>query len=306
MYPGRTASPLPKYHRRGGSGSSTRVVRQVHAPPHIGHLRSNSASSAHSLTSSRPGSIYEFSESENRQNSSPHRPLGRRSLEESQTPRRSHAQTAFVARKRETPFGHPNSNSGSGGGYLSSLGRSSWKKSWGHEPPGWQNRASYSAIEVLAISPPVEVAQGIRDVFSGRASLTLGDESDWVDEDEDGPGFAGGLGQMPIPTNVGTSASAQTAYAPTFTPRPPEVPMLSPAPRGHAGRAGGKRGGVAIAIPTGARARSKAGRSPMGRTSPVPDSSFEQAEQQRSGRRQLPASRSGPATIQEDDEGEEE
>lgn len=298
MHPGRTASPLPKYHRRGGSGSSTRVVRQVHAPS---HLRSNSASSVHSLTSSRPASIYELSESESRRNSSPNRPLGRRSIDDNQTPRRAHGQTAFVARKRETPFAHPTSSSS---GYLSSLGRSSWKKSWGQEPPGWQTRASYSAIEVLDISPPVEGApQGIRDVFSGRASLTLGDESDWVDEDDDGPGFAGGLGQMP--SHAGLSMGAQSTYTTPLVQRP-QVPLLSPAPRGHAGRAAGKRGNAPGLGTASGRTRSKGGRSPMGRTSPLPESSFEQAEQQRSGRRPLPASRSGPATIQEDDEGEEE
>ena len=299
MHPGRTASPLPKYHRRGGSGSSTRVVRQVHAPS---HLRSNSASSVHSLTSSRPGSIYELSENESRRNSSPNRPIGRRSIDDGQTPRRAHGQTSFVARKRETPFGHPSSSSS---GYLSSLGRSSWKKSWGQEPPGWQTRASYSAIEVLDISPPVEGApQGIRDVFSGRTSLNLGDESDWVDEDDDAPGFAGGLGQMP--SHAGTSIGAQSAFTTPLVQRAPEVPMLSPPPRGHVGRAAGKRGNATALGTASGRSRSKGGRSPMGRTSPLPESSFEQAEQQRGGRRQLPASRSGPATIQEDDEGEEE
>lgn len=298
MHPGRTASPLPKYHRRGGSGSSTRVVRQVHAPS---HLRSNSASSVHSLTSSRPASVYELSENESRRNSSPNRPFGRRSIDDNQTPRRTHGQTAFVARKRETPFAHPSSSSG----YLSSLGRSSWKKSWGQEPPGWQTRASYSAIEVLDISPPVEGApQGIRDVFSGRTSLNLGDESDWVDEDDDTPGFAGGLGQMP--SHASTSIVAQSAFTTPLVQRVPEVPTLSPPPRGHAGRAAGKRGNATGLGAASGRTRSKGGRSPMGRTSPLPESSFEQAEQQRGGRRQLPASRSGPATIQEDDEGEEE
>ena len=34
----------------------------------------------------------------------------------------------------------------------------------------------------------------IRDVFSGKQSLSLGDESDWIDEDDDVPAFAGGLG----------------------------------------------------------------------------------------------------------------
>lgn len=295
----RTASPLPKYHRRGGSGSSTRVVRQVHASS---HLRSNSASSVHSLTSSRPASIYEVSENEHRRNSSPIRPLGRWSIDDNQTPRRTHGQTAFVARKRETPFAHPSS---SNSGYLSSMGRSSWKKSWGQEPPGWQTRASYSAIEVLDISPAAEGApQGIRDVFSGRTSLTIGDESDWVDEDDDGPGFVGGLGQMP--SHASSSMVTQATYTAPLVQRVPEVPMLSPAPRGHVGRAGGKRGNAAGLGNVSGRTRGKGGRSPMGRTSPVPESSFEQAEQQRSGRRQLPASRSGPATIQEDDEGEEE
>lgn len=48
----RTASPMQKYHRRGGSGSSTtRVVRQVQTTPRPPHVRSNSAtSSIHSLT----------------------------------------------------------------------------------------------------------------------------------------------------------------------------------------------------------------------------------------------------------------
>ncbi|TFY69360.1 hypothetical protein EVJ58_g468 [Rhodofomes roseus] len=133
------------------------------SPGYTDVTRRRSDASRRSFGSHTPNSERE-DESESRRNSSPNRPPGRRSLEESQTPRRQHAPTSFVARKRETPFGHPNS---SGTGYLSSLGRSSWKKSWGHEPPGWQNRAAYSAIEVLAVSPPVDGAQGIRDVFSG-------------------------------------------------------------------------------------------------------------------------------------------
>ncbi|CCM04349.1 uncharacterized protein FIBRA_06521 [Fibroporia radiculosa] len=294
MHPGRTASPLSKYHRRAGSGSSTRVVRQA---PHIAHLRSNSASSAHSLASSRPGSLYDLSESDSRRNNSPHKSYSRRSLEE--TPRRNHTPTTFVAHKRQTPFSNPSGSNS----YLNSLGRSSWKKSWGLEPPGWQTRSAYSAIEVLSISPPPDSQQGIRDVFSRRQSLSMGDESDWVDEDDDVAGYAGGLGQMP------TSAASAS---PTFAHQP-DPPLLSPPPRGHGMRSGVSKRSTASAGLTavgaaGRGTRSKGGRSPGGRSSPLPNETFEQPEQ-RGGRRQLPPGRSGPAfrhPIQEEDEGEEE
>ncbi|KAG6370297.1 hypothetical protein JVT61DRAFT_12248 [Boletus reticuloceps] len=67
----------------------------------------------------------------------------------------------------------------------------SWKESWGHEPPGWQSRSTHPPIEVPVISP----APDIRDVFSGgRQTMSMGDESDWADEDEGIPEFAGGIG----------------------------------------------------------------------------------------------------------------
>ncbi|KIP11296.1 hypothetical protein PHLGIDRAFT_83742, partial [Phlebiopsis gigantea 11061_1 CR5-6] len=65
-YIGRS-SPLPKYHRKAGSSSSTRVVRQIPGSTSAykqSHLRSNSASSNHSLASSRHGSLYDVSEAE--------------------------------------------------------------------------------------------------------------------------------------------------------------------------------------------------------------------------------------------------
>ncbi|PCH38943.1 Pkinase-domain-containing protein [Wolfiporia cocos MD-104 SS10] len=304
LYPGRTNSPLPnRLHNRGGSGSSTRVVRQIHTPA-LSHLRSNSTSSAHSMTSSRPGSFYEQSESDSRRNSSPSKRSRRRSGDEAA--RRVHSTTSFVAQKRQTPFANP------GSGYLNSLGRSSWKKSWGLEPPGWQTRAAYSAIEVLAISPPVDGQQGIRDVFAGSSTgrPSLGDESDWVDEDDDGPifGYAGGLGQMPHPAlSVNTGVGPGTSYSHSQVHA--DVPVLSPAPRGSAAR--GKRTGLSPVSMSGRNARGKAGRSPGERSSPLPQSeSFEPVEQQqRIGRRQLPNGRAGPAfrqAIQEEDEGEEE
>ncbi|KAI0746748.1 hypothetical protein C8Q80DRAFT_1345139 [Daedaleopsis nitida] len=300
MYVGRTASPLPKNHRRAGSGSSTRVVRQIQMTPSgsgkASHLRSNSASSAHSLQSSRPGSLYDLSETDSRRNSSPHKAMLRRSLDE--TPRRGHSPATFVAQKRQTPFSNPN-----GSGYLNSLGRSSWKKSWGLEPPGWQTRTAHPAVEVLAIYPP-EVP-GIRDVFSGRQSLSMGDESDWVDEEEESPAYVGGLGQMPS-----SASSAVTTFAQA------ETPLLTPPPRSAPPRTGpgGSSSTAKRSAPTigslsvgnvGSRAgRGKANRSPAGRSSPLPsETGFEAG-----GRRQLPNGRAGPAFrgIMEEDEGEEE
>ncbi|KAI0795053.1 hypothetical protein C8Q75DRAFT_748694 [Abortiporus biennis] len=290
----RTSSPLPKYHRRAGSGSSTRVVRQM--TPSISkqsHLRSNSASSNQSLTSSRRNSLYELSESEGLRTGSPFRSSSRLSFDE--TPRRS----KFVAQKRQTPFSHPAENS-----YLNSLGRSSWKKSWGMEPPSWQTRSSYPvAIEVLAISPEGS-STGLRDVFSGngRHSLSMGDESDWIDEDDDVSGFVGGLGQMP------SSASSISSPEPTMISPPLRSTFLRQPPSS-------KRNAASSLTPvsTGGRnSRTKTGgRSPAGRSSPLPnENTFETSSESRGGgRRQIPTGRSGPAfrqAIQEEDEDEEE
>lgn len=287
----RTSSPLPKYHhRRHGSSSSTRVVRQIPSTlvntsrPH--HNRTNSAtSSVHSLTSSRPTSFYEVSESEGTRTNSPFKSYPSRHSDDS-TPRR--VAGTFIAQKRLTPFTSPHSSS--------SVGRTSWKKSWGNEPPGWQSRSTHLPVEVLVISP----APDIRDVFSagGRQSLSLGDESDWVDEDDDVPEFAGGLGQMP--------AGSSNSKANVFLPSEKSTPVVLSPPRNHH-----SRGRTAKTRTTGVgRGRAKGGQSPVGRISPAPsqsESTYE-APETRGGRWQLPSVR-GPAfrhAIQEEDEGEEE
>ncbi|THH26777.1 hypothetical protein EUX98_g7419 [Antrodiella citrinella] len=282
IYAGRTSSPLPKYHHRAGSGSSTRVVRQIQPSTSSGkggsHLRSNSTSSNHSLASSRHGSFYELSESEGRR-ASPNKTPSRGSFDE--TPRRA---ATFVAQKRQTPFAHPISTS-----YLSSLGRSSWKKSWGMEPPGWQTRTAHPAmVEVLAVS---DGAGGIRDVFTGRQSI--GDESDWVDEDDDMGGYVGGLGQM------ATSVSAPSYVQSVDSPMMPSMPKHSMGISSRTGSSSKHSGGVNTRQGRG----KSGGRSPAGRSSPLPgDGAFDA-----SGRRsQLPAGRTGPAAIQEEDEDEEE
>ncbi|KAJ7750396.1 Pkinase-domain-containing protein [Mycena maculata] len=324
----RTQSPMQKYHRRTGSGGSTRVVRHVQTttittapvsgrPP---HARSNSgASSTHSPTSSRPTSFYELPQLQRsnsdvegyrtgspfKSNSRPHsRARGSSGGDDS---RRGYTttttSTTFVAQKRTGAFTSPNFNG--------SLGRTSWKKSWGLEPPGWQSRSTHLPIEVLAMSPVSDVTS-IRDVFSGGGrhglglgavgTSSMGDESDWVDEDDDIPAFAGGLGQM------ATSMSGSSSHYPSSTV---ETVTLSPPPRGHrpnkrttnrsggAGAAGSSGGGSG-----GSRQGSKAGHSPSVSTTPLPTESL--YETVGTGRRQLPAHSGRAPAIQEEDEGEEE
>ncbi|KAJ8689772.1 hypothetical protein PTI98_012639 [Pleurotus ostreatus] len=283
----RGASPMSKYHRRAGSGgsSTTRVVRQIHSnrPPHV---RSNSTtSSIHSPASSRPASWYDPSDVDMPRTASPMKASSRR-LPEDGGSRRYGSSTKFIAQKRQAPFMSP------GASYSGSIGRSSWKKSWGLEPPGWQTRTTHIPVEVLTISPTPD-GSGFRDVITGRHSLNLGDESDWVDEDDDLPAFAGGLGQMPTSLAMANSAFAQSMAEPVVT--------LSPAPKGH--RNTGKRnnnrnnaGGL----------RPKTGHSPVERVSPIP---MDNQIEPRGGRRQLPG-RAGPSfrgnVIQEVDEDEEE
>jgi len=180
--------------------------------------------------------------------------------------------------------------------YGPSIGRSGWKKSWGIEPPGWQSR---TAIEVLSVSPPGE-SMSIRDVFSGKQTANLGDESDWVDEDDDFPSFAGGLGQMGAMA-LGMVAQQRDSKANTVT--------LSPAPRSHRASKRTARNTGISSVGIGGALRQKGGHSPAERASPLaPDAGYEPSET-RTGRRQLPTARSGPAfkhAIQEEDEEEEE
>ena len=160
---------------------------------------------------------------------------------------------------------------------------------------------------MLAVYPPD--VPGIRDVFSGRQSLSVGEEDDWVDEDDESPSYVGGLGQMP--------SSASSAIT-TFTQA--ESPLLSPPPRSAPARTGGgssstKRGPSEMGrlmvgnVPSRAT-RNKANRSPAGRSSPLPTESVFDVTvgEQRGGRRQLPNGRAGLAFrgIQEEDEDEEE
>ena len=294
----RASSPMQKFHRRAGSGSSTRVVRQVVPTSRTLHVRSNSAtSSLYSPPSSRPTSFYEPSETEgsgnlNSRTASPYRSR-RRSTDDNSiaSSRRSGPVIAstFVAQKRQGAFSSP--------AHGNTIGRSSWKKSWGIEPPGWSSRTAHLPIEVIDILPSNEPIS-IRDVFSGKANAAAGDDSDWVDEDDDIPALAGGLGQMG--TSLSMSSTSSSQHLLQVEPQPI---TLSPAPRGQRSKRNNNR------VSSGSGGRSKPGHSPALKSSPLPVETVYDSTETRSGRRQLPAGRSGPAfrhAIQEEDEGEEE
>jgi len=300
----RTASPLQQYHRRAGSGSSTKVVRQiktVHA-----HIRTGSAaSSVHSMASSRPNSYHEGL-SENEMGGRTGSPSRYRPGQSSEDRLATFNSTVLVAQKKQSPFG-----SHRGHGIYASGGRSSWKKAWGIEPPGWSTRSIQSPIEDL--SDTGVGGTDFRDVFSSRPSLNLGDDSDWVDEDDDPPAYLGGLGQL---TSQSSKQRGPVSGGPTGSPAPSrkELPLFGPTGRTR--------------IPQNQKQRVV--RSPG--LAPTPDFSWGTSKQSSSsgaastlvtqevlstsdtvgsrGRRQLPAARNGPAfrghAIQEEDEDEGE
>lgn len=295
----------PYHHRRAGSGSSTRVVRSpAQSAPRATHLRSNSTtSSAYSLPSSRRGSFYEQSENEAQRTGSPFRPHSRNTLDE--TPRRGqpHGNTTFVAQKRQTPFQPPLLT-----GSTSTSSRSSWKKSWGLEPPGWQTRTARFPVEVLSVSPAGDsTSTGLRDVFTGRPSLSPDDDDEWVDVDDE-PGYLGGVGQTP--TIVSSFSGAGSGVSPVdsiFGGSPfVESPVMLAAARGRAS-ARSQKGTRAGKVSSN---RTKPGTPPIGRQSPLPgEVNSDSVPETRGGRRQLPNARPGLAfkhAIQEEDEEEGE
>lgn len=284
----RAASPLNKAHYRAGSSSSTRAIRHArHSKGSVStgrprHVRSNSTTS--SIQSSRPGSFYDASDNDGMRGGSPHSYFHRSPDE---TPKRSNSY------KMRRAHGAASLNK--------SVSHLSWKKSWGQEPPGWQSRSAQFPVEVLAISPASEVQTAIRDVFAaGRPSINLGDESDWVDEDDDFPPFAGGLGQMGSANKSGP-ANAKHSFE--------HVPQMSPTTRNFRGGPGNRKRG------RNRGSRSKTGQSPTGMNMnmPLPNNDTFDAPKEipdsRLNRRNLPSGRSpafrGPAKIVEEEEEEE-
>ncbi|KAG9091449.1 hypothetical protein FRC06_000559 [Ceratobasidium sp. 370] len=173
----RTQSPLQQYHRRVGSGSSTKVVRQVKTVQ-TRHGRSGSAaSSIRSVPNSRPTSFHEALAMVDSD-------AVATSYSNSPEPRRAqYNTTSFVAQKKPVTY--------------AGVARTSWKKSWGSEPPGWSSKAVAHAPPRESESPSSTSTSGkanLRDVFTGRPSLSPDDEDEWTDEDE----FLGGFGQNRI------------------------------------------------------------------------------------------------------------
>ena len=287
---------MTKYHRRNGSSSSAKVRSGKHSADGISrpyHVRSNSAASSVSRHSSRPPSLYEFSENEGFRTASPMLSArSRRSFDD--TPRKGAHSASAMHRKQHGMYASPSMSS------YASLGRTSWKKAWGKEPPGWQSRSTRMPIEILSISP--DHSTNLRDVFTGRQSLNMGDDEDWIDEDDDVTAFVGGLGQQ--------TSSARSSMA------IPEQPLLlSPPPRNKSNRNTKRAGKTSETSANSNRAagRSKPGTSPVLTTISLPDAlSYETptgSNDPRVGRRQLPTGRAGPAfrhPIQEEDEGEED
>ncbi|QRW12756.1 hypothetical protein RhiLY_11755 [Ceratobasidium sp. AG-Ba] len=169
-----TQSPLQQYHRRAGSGSSTKVVRQVKTVQ-TRHGRSGSAaSSIRSVPNSRPTSFHEaFSALDSDAVAT--------SYSNSPEPRRAqYTTTNFVAQKKPVTY--------------AGVARTSWRKSWGTEPPGWSSKVIAHAPPRESESPSSTSTSGkanLRDVFTGRPSLSPDDEDEWTDEEE----FLGGFGQ---------------------------------------------------------------------------------------------------------------
>lgn len=199
----RTRQPTsPMFHRRLGSGSSSRVVRQVHLAHNRNHSQASSARSSRRGSLDVPGVTASSPEMLDL--------VDRLGGERSITPSRERKQgtTVFVAHKQSNVFGAPSAR-------LATIGRTSWKKSWGIEPPSWQSRAAHAPVETF--SDPGH-GGSLRDVFSGRQSLDPNDEDEWEDEDDDMAAFVGGLGQLPaisIPGMTSSSASTSSGLPPS-------------------------------------------------------------------------------------------
>lgn len=110
--------------------------------------------------------------------------VGMTSYSNSPEPRRAqYTPTSFVAQKKPVTY--------------VGVSRTNWKKSWGSEPPSWSSKVVASAPPRDAESPSstsTSSRANLRDVFTGRPSLSPDDEDDWTDEEE----FLGGFGQNRI------------------------------------------------------------------------------------------------------------
>jgi hypothetical protein len=295
-----TTSPTSgRAHRRVGSGSSqTRVVKhRVKASSSIGKgLSSTSEVPASTPKRGRSGSVSSTRTGGSSVQDEDAEFGGLRTSSPISRPTR----TVIVAQKKHSAYGAPGGSLGYGSN------RSSWKKSWGLEPPGWANRGANQAIivEVLDARPN---KGNVRDVFAGGGKSGVapgtspddGNEDDWSDV-EDESGYAGGLGQTGSVHNVQNIVPAPDSPLMAFTNS----------------KAGRRTKRVPGGVPT---TTSKAGGSPLLSNSALPSTSTSTGNSaigldgiglDRSGsRRQLPGNRPnfrGSAIVEEEEEEEEE
>jgi hypothetical protein len=304
-----TKSPtntVSRHQRRGSGSSQTRVVKQqARKVPSLGTSlaaasetptltskarqgRSNSVSSMQSGGSSALDDEGEFG--------------GRRAASPIGRPTR----TVHLAQKKQSTYGAPSGSIGYGGG------RSSWKKSWGHEPPGWANRATNQSV-VIEILDTRNPKSGIRDVFAGggksgvapgAASPEEGTEDDWSDVDDDVL-YAGGLGQL------GSSHALNNNSGLAGTIITPDSPVMVFSHSNAGRRTKRATGGNLMITPT-----NQSGGSPLPPIVPLPVTPIGQNSvlgmdgmslDRNVSRRQLPPGRSGfrgPAIVEEEEEEE--
>ncbi len=315
----KTASPLQRYHNRRGSNESsgtTTVRRQPRSYTHVAGQRSGSSgsltapmhkrtgsstSSVHSPASSRRTSWY-GAEAEGEMPSTPIRPTTPHAPlpapPEEQTPRRP-AGSIMVAHKKTTPFSGPS-------GSTSNLNRAgtSWKKSWGVEPPGWSSRSTHLPVEISIVSS--DNGTVIRDVISGRHSNSLDDDDEWEDaseEEDEEHVFVGGVGQ----TQVSSRAKRGLPPAPVLRLRRDIMPS-SPTPQAAKRTGRGKTMVTTVntnllPAPPSRQRGGTSGGSPIATNIALPEIVGPVAGS-RATRGQMPPSRA-PA-IQEEEEEEEE
>lgn len=213
------ASPLQNYHRRVGSGSSTKVVRQlkiVNPPSHAAsHMRSPSMASIRSMNSvsSSPSSTVDLP-SLNRSNSGS-----------------AAGDLSYLTRSPDPNFdNHSSDEAGRSSSSLGSYGhtvlvahrpKSALSGGISHSPyhSRAQHRSSWDRSDLTPRAKPV-----LRDVFASKA----GDEDgEWVDEDEGH--YEGGLGQSSTRGSRGGNAS----HSSLVTLPPSSAAAMSSAFRGR-------------------------------------------------------------------------
>ena len=324
----RMTSPLQRYHQRMGSNdsnSNTTVVRQYRQPASLSaHRRANSqASSVQSPASSRRASWYGTEPEGEGHPGTPARASTPKNFSpDDRTPRRVVPAT-LLAHKKTTAFSGPAPTYSTAS---IKRGGSSWKKSWGVEPPGWSSRSTHLPVEISIVSS-TDTHTSIRDVFATNkpTSMSFEDDDEWEDEeDEEGHIFVSGVGQTrrgrsgkpgKHSSNLGDSGIFAIPPLPKFKQESRlssgtshESPSGS-SKRGGLGGSRGRRGNTNLTLNLShshpGAARNRGGGSPIAPNMQLPDVSSSLAPV---GRR-IPSGNNairGQAPIQEEEEEEEE